>query len=576
MIKPIFVFLSLSLLTIPSFSFAENSVASIGDAFWEAYNSQNKMSAINNGTAENPVPIDDLSLQKLKLLAEKYDNLAMKAESISNTSLSEMEKNNLATLVWMLKAEADWLRSPLRRLTFNTVYSWLDVYQSTTLPQGWDAPDMRARYSERLALLPRYISQQQALLEDGRLMGVTQSCVAVDAHIDTVEKMLGSSPFLLPVAKVMDEMTGEQKEEINTGNDNATRALASYLQYVKTDYSPFCRKEAGIQAKDAYEKSLNYYTSTDVTAKHLHLTGKQEVERNLKRLDDIIQSGKLSGLVNVDSVEQLIAAMRTRPTFFAKDKDEIITRSNDVVEQVKSRMGDYFSFNGNFPQLHVVPMPDYVAEKAPAAYYLQGGDAGGTVSINTSNPTERNIHSLPALLLHEGLPGHHYQIYTKLQNKSVPSYRSNYYFQALTEGWGLYAEGYGEKLIENYSFLDQIGEISMELLRAGRLVVDTGIHTMGWSREQAVNYLTQNTAESDIVISNEVDRFISLPGQATTYKVGHLAIMAERSKSETSLGVNFNEKTFNDAVLQRLELPVEAFQKAMERWTEKQLQKFGR
>tara|TARA_B100000949_G_scaffold228515_1_gene236181 strand:- start:2659 stop:3324 length:666 start_codon:yes stop_codon:yes gene_type:complete len=221
-------------------------------------------------------------------------------------------------------------------------------------------------------------------------------------------------------------------------------------------------------------------------------------------------------------------------------------------------------------------MPDYVAEKAPAAYYLQGGDAGGTVSINTSNPTERNIHSLPALLLHEGLPGHHYQIYTKLQNKSVPPYRSNYYFQALTEGWGLYAEGYGEKLIENYSVLDQIGEISMELLRAGRLVVDTGIHTMGWSREQAVNYLTQNTAESDIVISNEVDRFISLPGQATTYKVGHLAIMAERSKSETSLGVNFNEKTFNDAVLQRLELPVEAFQKAMERWTEKQLQKFGR
>ena len=169
-------------------------------------------------------------------------------------------------------------------------------------------------------------------------------------------------------------------------------------------------------------------------------------------------------------------------------------------------------------------------------------------------------------MLHEGIPGHHFQIYSRLNDNSLAPYRSAYYFQAISEGWGLYAESYGQKLIEDYSIKDKVGTLSMALLRAARLVVDTGIHSKGWSREKAISYLTSVTAASPLVIKNEVERFISLPGQATTYQVGYSMIKLIRKTAEQELGINFNEKEFNQFLLKNTTLPLTVFQKAFNEW----------
>jgi len=562
---------TISIFTFLLFSFLSHAatLSEIERDAWEAYNLHHKSSAIINMTTRDPVSIDDVSPQNLENTALALEHYAKKLSSLSDSNLSQERRLDRDTLLWILKEESVWMRSPYRRLTFNTVYSWFDIYLDVTSSQQWSSDSLYKSYHKRLSILPNYIHQQKALLMEGLEIGLVQSCHATNIHIDAMHDYLSDHAlFLSPIQEKWESYGDDDKALLNAKSHKAKEAMVQYLDFVENTYAPNCREKASSlpPTPKAYADILRYYTSTDMSPSQLHEMGLKEVDKLLNEAESLIHSPQGKQALNVSSTSELFALMRNTPSFFAENEDAILERAELVLHQAKKNAAKYFDYPDDFAKLHVVPIPPIIAEHAPAGFYQQGGDYGGTIYVNTSKPTQRNIYTIPSLMLHEGIPGHHFQIYSRLNDNSLAPYRSAYYFQAISEGWGLYAESYGQKLIEDYSIKDKVGTLSMALLRAARLVVDTGIHSKDWSREKSISYLTSVTAASPLVIKNEVERFISLPGQATTYQVGYSMIKLIRKTAEQELGVNFNEKEFNQFLLKNTTLPLTVFQKAFNEW----------
>lgn len=552
-----------------SFSSLATTLSEIERDAWEAYNLHHKSSAIINMTTRDPVSIDDVSPQNLENTALALEHYAKKLSSLSDSNLSQERRLDRDTLLWILKEESVWMRSPYRRLIFNTVYSWFDIYLDVTSSQQWSSDTLYKSYQKRLSVLPNYINQQKTLLMEGLEIGLVQSCHATNIHIDAMHDYLSDHAlFLSPIQEKWESYGDDEKALLNAKSHKAKEAMVQYLDFVENTYAPNCREKASSlpPTPKAYADILRYYTSTDMSPSQLHEMGLKEVDKLLNEAESLIHSPQGKQALNVSSTSELFALMRNTPSFFAENEDAILERAELVLHQAKKNAAKYFDYPDDFAKLHVVPIPPIIAEHAPAGFYQQGGDYGGTIYVNTSKPTQRNIYTIPSLMLHEGIPGHHFQIYSRLNDNSLAPYRSAYYFQAISEGWGLYAESYGQKLIEDYSIKDKVGTLSMALLRAARLVVDTGIHSKDWSREKSISYLTSVTAASPLVIKNEVERFISLPGQATTYQVGYSMIKLIRKTAEQELGVNFNEKEFNQFLLKNTTLPLTVFQKAFNEW----------
>ena len=439
-------------------------------------------------------------------------------------------------------------------------------------------------YLSRLRGVPAYLKGTRELLERGMERGilppkVTQVGVLdqFDAHlVSEVEKSRFFEPFLnFPKTVSADDrtrLTAEGKALIETEVLPAFQTLRTYLA---NEYQPSCRSSIGAldlpHGEDFYAHQVRHFTTTFLNPGEIHLTGMKEVARIRKEMAKVIEKTGFEG-----SFAEFIRYLRTDPKFYHTDPEALLIGYRDLCKQIDALLPRYFGFLPRTPY-GVRAIPDYEAPRATTAYYRPApadGSRPGWFYANTYDLKSRPKYEMVALTLHEAVPGHHLQIALANELEITP-FRKSLHYTAYIEGWALYAESLGIEMGLYEDPYDDFGRLSYEMWRALRLVVDTGIHQFGWERDQAVNFMLENSALTRANIEAEVDRYIAWPGQALAYKIGELEIQRLRKEAETQLGASFDLRAFHDALLAGGALPLATLTARMEAWIAERAKKAG-
>ena len=419
----------------------------------------------------------------------------------------------------------------------------------------------------RLRGVPGYFAEQRANLERGIATGWTQPARVVDVAVAVlraqIARPVAEDPLLAPL-KGRDALVAEASLVIEREIRPAQRAI---LAYVDGRYRAHARKGLGIAGipggRDYYGFLLRYYTTTDLTAEQVHALGLSEVKRIRGEMDRVIAESGFKG-----SFAEWLRQLRTDPRFYARSREELIEKYSAAAKRIDGLLPRWF---GTLPRqpFTVEPVPADLEEGYTTAR-SGGGDFSrgfpGRFIVNTSHLDQRPLYEVPALTLHEAAPGHHTHAAIAQEHPEWPSFRRQRDLLAFREGWALYAERLGHEMGVYRDPYEAFGSLSTEMWRACRMVVDTGIHVMGWSYEQARACFTENTALADINIDTELARYIGAPGGAVAYKVGELKIVELRRRAEKALGDRFDIRAFHDLILAQGQLPMTMLEAVVDDW----------
>lgn len=437
-------------------------------------------------------------------------------------------------------------------------------------------------YAARLSDLPRFFEQNITNMRRGIRTDYTASSEILPGIINVVETLaatpLEDHPFFAAFMNIPQGYGLTEISRLKTLGEQSMQqavypAYKDLLKFLKTEYAPQARDELGVsttaQGREHYRALVKYFTTLDLTPDEVHDIGLSEVARIRGEMDDIIKELEFEG-----SFSDFLDFLRTDPQFYATSKEELLKQAAWLAKQVDGRMPEFF---GKLPRLPygVIPVPDEIAPNYTTGRYWNGNPAQGRAGnyvVNTYDLKQRPLYNLPALTLHEGVPGHHHQISLSQELKDVPNFRKSLYPNAFGEGWGLYSEKLGVEMGLYKTPYENFGRLTYEMWRACRLVVDTGIHWKGWTREQAENCFYENSALAAHNIRTEVERYISWPGQALAYKIGELKIIELRKRAEDALGQNFSIRRFHDAILEEGGMPLNLLEAKIDRWIAAQKQ----
>ncbi len=489
-----------------------------------------------------------------------------RARRFGASGLSEAERLSLEVFIVNTEAELKLAEFPTERLAISQQGGpHRDLPTLAQVPEFRDAHQLRA-YLERLAAIPRYIDQVIALLEAGRKSGwvaaraplrdLPASIRAVRAK--TPRQSVFYEPFLrFPQVAPAAELAGlsaAAEQLIATSIDAAFEKLAVY---VETTYLPATRKDVGAWALPGgeayYRAAVSTHTTTAKTPEEIHALGLAEVQRIDAEMEQLMRRAGHKG-----TRAEFDRMLRTDPRFYYRDGARLLAAYKDIARRIDAALPRLF---GRLPRLPygVIETPALEAPTSTTAYYRPGSVEDGRAAhfvANTYQPETRPIWEMEALTLHEAVPGHHLQIATAQELTDLPRFRREGMFTAFVEGWGLYAESLGSELGLFQDPYSKYGQLTYEMWRAVRLVVDTGIHAKRWTREQAIDYFVGHTAKSQHDIEVEIDRYIVWPGQALAYKIGELEIKRLRAYAQRELGARFDIKAFHEAVLGGGALPL--------------------
>jgi uncharacterized protein (DUF885 family) len=430
-------------------------------------------------------------------------------------------------------------------------------------------PDDYRRYLDRLAQIPAYFDQQIANMRLGLERGFSVPRAVLDgrdvsiAAVADLKDPTASSfyePFKrMPASIPADRAQALQGEALRRIRDEVIPAYGRLLTFFRQTYVPHARTTLAAEAlpdgKAFYRQQIREYTTLDLDPDAIHRIGLEQVAKIHAQMLATMKDSGFKG-----DFPAFLAFLRSDPRFYAKTPDELLMRTAWVAKQVDGQMGRYF---GHLPRARfaIVPVP---ADIAP--YYTSGRGGADAYLVNTYDLPSRPLFNMPALTLHESYPGHALQLELAGEQQGQPEFRRQGYISAFGEGWGLYAEYLGNEMGIYRTPYQRFGYLTYQMWRACRLVVDTGIHHLGWTRQQAIDYLTQNTALSAREIANEVDRYISWPGQALSYELGYLKIRQLRGKAEQALGRKFDLRHFHDTVLQLGSVPLPVLEQRIDRF----------
>jgi len=431
-------------------------------------------------------------------------------------------------------------------------------------------------YIARLGEFPRYFDQQIANMRAGLARGMSVPRVVLEGYEFGIESHVVEDPtqgvFYEPFRKLpagIDAREGDRLREAGRAviRDSVVPAYRSFLEFMLDEYRPNARTTLGAaelpSGREYYAQRVRYYTTLDLTPEQIHDIGLSEVARIRGEMQQIIDSLGFAG-----GFEAFLEFLRTDPRFYAKTPEELLMRAAYLAKRMDGRLPALFNTLPRLPY-GVEPVPEHLAPKYTAGRYVgaaQGSTQPGYYWVNTHDLTSRPLYTLEALTLHEAVPGHHLQIALGNEQEQLPPFRRFSYSSAFGEGWGLYSEWLGLEAGFYSDPYSNFGRLTYEMWRACRLVVDTGIHAMGWTREQALEYLASNTALSSHEIGTETDRYIAWPGQALSYKLGQLKITELRRRAERELGARFDVREFHDAVLLNGSVPLPVLERAIERY----------
>lgn len=441
------------------------------------------------------------------------------------------------------------------------------------------AQDFRT-YIERLKKYPLVNDQNIAVANQAIAGGYMLPCDAMGGYDTTISGLITDDPRQSRFYEVFTKPrpAGVGEAEFKALSDEAAQvisetvmpAIEKHLDWYTSRYAPNCAKDPGVSAQpggaEYYDYRIRVMTTTDLSASQIHEIGQKEVRRIAAAMDT------LSKEQGYDSRQAYGEYLRSDAKYFATTPQELMSYTALINKTIDGKMPSLFGRVARLPY-GIKEIPAEIAEGTTTAYYYPGSpDAGiaGFYYVNTSLLDQRPFWEVPVLSVHEAVPGHHQQIALQ-QELDIPDFRRNgAFFTAFVEGWGLYSESLGEEMGLYDTPEKKMGQLSYDMWRACRLVVDTGIHSMGWSKQQAIDFMRKNTALSDANIEAEVNRYISWPAQALAYKVGQLKIKELRALATRELGDSFDLRAFHDTVLGQGAVPLDVLEAQVKRWIEEQ------
>ena len=502
--------------------------------------------------------------------------------AIKPEQLTDADRVNHQLLSWVLRNSIQANQLFLDRIPANTFYSFwssaLEASNGLAMPKVSDYQD----YIRRIQDFGRYFDENIANMRQGIKDGFVLPKIVVQGIAPTVRAQVYQDPTQsslyqpftqLPATFSKSEQLQLQQAAKQAIAEVALPAFARVADFLEGDYLQAATEALAAEqlpgGKAYYRHTINTYVTADIDPADIHATGLAEVKRIRAEMDALIKTTGFSG-----SFSEFTHFLRTDPQFYAKTPRELLQEASYIAKQIDYRLPEFF---GKLPRLPygVVPVPTEIAPNYTTASYNPaaiGGTRGGAYWLNTHALDQRPLYELVALTLHEAVPGHHLQSALSQELENVPQFRRNLYLSAYGEGWGLYAERLGVEMGVYENAYQHFGRLSYEMWRACRLVIDTGIHSQGWSRQQALDYLSNNTSLSAANVRAEVDRYISWPGQALSYKMGEIKIRQLRKRAEQALGKQFDVRKFHDALLANGALPLEILDAEMERFIQDSLQ----
>ncbi len=414
-------------------------------------------------------------------------------------------------------------------------------------------------YTAKLDDVPRLFDQEIANMRKGLKRGFTVPRAVLDGRDVSIAsyaeaKSPEESEFYAPYKKLPSNIPADAQAKLRADGVRAIRehvipAYARLLRFFREEYLPHARKTLAAEAlpdgKAYYRQQIREYTTLDLDPEAIHAIGLKEVARIDADMRSTMKETGFSG-----DFPAFLKFLRTDPQFYAKTPDELLMRASWIAKQVDGKLSEYFG---------LLPRGRFGIDPVPAAiapFWTAGRGSAHTYWVNTYDLPSRPLYNLPALTLHESAPGHALQGELAEEQKDQPEFRSKNYISAYGEGWALYCEKLGKEMGIYKTPYEEFGRETYEMWRAARLVIDTGLHHKGWTREQAIGYLADHTALSEHEVQTEVDRYISWPGQALSYKLGEMKILELRTKAEKELGTKFDLKAFHDAVLAEGSVPL--------------------
>ena len=505
-------------------------------------------------------PLGNYSEEFFKKRAQFCDSLLVELNTIDTASLTEDEKISSTLLKFILN---ETVKKYQYKTHWNPILSDAGFHSSLTYRvRPLTSKKAALNYLKLLKAIPAYIDQQAVLIRKGLDAGMGQPLVifkgyesTYEQHLtDTAEENFYYSPFL----QLPSPLSAEEKDSLRQAAKKVVlEDVIPSFQFVKNffekEYFPQTRKAIGVSTtpngKAYYQSRIDYFTTLPLSPETIHQKGLDEVARIKKEMEKVVDQAGFKG-----SIQEFIAFLRTDPQFYAKTPEELLKHARNIAKKLDEQLPRYFKTLPRKPY-GVAPVPDAIAPKYTGGRYVGsplGSTDPGYYWVNTYNLSSRPLYVIPSLTAHEAVPGHHLQgALNQELPESIPQFRRNLYLSAYGEGWGLYTEFLANQMGIYTTPYEHFGKLTYEMWRACRLVVDTGMHVFDWSRQEAVDFMAENTALSLHEINTEIDRYISWPGQALSYKIGEIKIRELRALAEKELGSQFDIREFHEQILEK-------------------------
>lgn len=528
--------------------------------------------------SQNKQPFERVLPMFQKMRYEVWRSFAIQLDAIPREVLSETDKINAEMFDFILQNRIAEYEFESYLIPFNAEGGF---YNSLSYGRrNFNSLQDYEKYAKRLKAFPKYMRDNMELLQIGIEKGITAPKLVAANYESLIlpfqETEMEYHLLYEPYKNIPEHWDEETKFTLQEEGERIIkeRILPIYQEFdafMRNIYLPACRDDIGISeipnGKKYYEYLINYYTTLDITPEQVFQTGEQEVARIRKEMERIIKEVGFKG-----SFAEFLEFLRTDPQFYVTDPRDLLMEASYYSKKIDGQLPNYF---GTLPRLPygVQPVPESIAPNYTAGRYSPGSVSGhraGNYWVNTFKLESRPLYALPALTLHEAVPGHHLQMALAQELEGLPKFRSQNYLSAFGEGWALYCEWLGQEMGIYETPYEHFGRLTYEMWRACRLVVDVGMHYKGWNRDRALNFLTSNTALSIHECNTEINRYIGWPGQAVSYKIGELKIRELRKKAEKVIGENFNIREFHDIILKNGSVPLFILEEQVDAYIEEE------
>lgn len=571
---------SLLFVAGPALADASGDFSTLLEEHWEWALANDPVMASEMGDRRFNRQWRDLGLDAIERRHRETREFLRRAYAIDRNALPESDQLNYELFRRLLQTSVDAFQFKGHLLPFSQrggVQTLDQTVMRLRLETVQDFDDWLAR----LGKIDDYVDQTIALAENGRMSGYTSPRVLMDRIPAQIDRQLvefaADSPFFSPFADLPESFSPDDRERLRAAatriiEDEVLPAYRRLDRYFDAEYLPGARTSVGLSelpnGQAWYEHHARSYTTTRMPPDEIHRLGLEEVRRIRDEMQKVIEEVEFDG-----DFQEFLAHLRSDPQFYFDNPADLYEAYLATSKRIDPELVKLF---GKLPRMPygVKPIPEATAPDTTTAYYwppASDGSRAGIYWVNLYKPEVRPKYEIEVLSVHEAMPGHHLQIALQQELEGLPTFRRFMRFTAFVEGWGLYSERLGYDLGLYQDPYSRFGQLTYDMWRAVRLVVDTGLHYKGWTRRQAIDFFRDNAAKTEHDIVNEIDRYIGTPGQALAYKIGQLKMLALRRRAEIELGERFDIRAFHDELLGAGAIPLDVLEQRMDRWIAAQL-----